>query len=120
MTQPNHLTLDDLDPVLKQVLGDHSDKTLAWMRTEPGAWGYLAGQAVAATRRHLDDASSLTQSAAWSGAASGGGSSNSSSAWPTPDSPTRLHPWFTLRTLPLTAISRRVPFTAYPFGYYTI
>ena len=54
MTQPNPLTLDELDPVLKQVIGDHSDKALAWMRTESGAWGYLAGQAVAATRRHLD------------------------------------------------------------------
>ena len=53
MSQPVPLTLETLDPVLKQVLGDHQDKTLAWMSRERGAWGYLAGQGVAATRLHL-------------------------------------------------------------------
>ena len=53
VSQPAPLALDDLDPVLRQVLSEHGDKTLAWMRNEPGAWGYLAGQGVAATRRHL-------------------------------------------------------------------
>ena len=47
------LSLEELDPVLRQVLGDHRHKTLAWMRQEPGAWGYLAGQGVAATRKQL-------------------------------------------------------------------
>ncbi len=53
MSQQLPLSLEELDPVLRQLLGDHQDKTLAWMRREPGAWGYLAGQGVAATRRHL-------------------------------------------------------------------
>lgn len=50
---PPPLTLETLDPVLRQVLSDHGDKTLAWLRREPGAWGYLAGQGVTATRRCL-------------------------------------------------------------------
>ena len=53
MAQQPPLSLDVLDPVLRQVLGDHSQKALAWIRNEPGAWGYLAGQGVAATRRQL-------------------------------------------------------------------
>ena len=53
MTQPAPLSLGELDPVLRQVLSDHSHKTLAWMRQEPGAWGYLPGQGVAATRKSL-------------------------------------------------------------------
>ncbi len=53
MSQQPPLSLEELDPVLRQLLGDHRDKTLAWMHREPGAWGYLAGQGVAATRRHL-------------------------------------------------------------------
>jgi len=53
MAQPSPLTLETLDPVLRQVLSDHREKTLTWIRREPGAWGYLAGQGVAATRRHL-------------------------------------------------------------------
>ena len=51
MAGPRPFTLEELDPVLRQVLSDHSEKTLAWMRREPGAWGYLAGQGVVATRR---------------------------------------------------------------------
>ena len=47
------LDLELLDPVLRQVLSDHPDKALAWVRTEPGAWGFLAGQGVTATRREL-------------------------------------------------------------------
>ena len=47
------LNLETLDPVLRQVLSEHGDKTQAWVRREPGAWGYLAGQGVTAARRHL-------------------------------------------------------------------
>ena len=50
---PPPLTLETLDPVLRQVLSEHQDKTLAWVRREPGAWGYLAGQGVTAARRHF-------------------------------------------------------------------
>ncbi len=53
MSQPPPLTLDTLDPVLRQVLTEHREKTLAWMGRERGAWGFLAGQGVASTRRHL-------------------------------------------------------------------
>ena len=52
MSQPP-LTLEELDPVLLQVINAHRDKTMAWMRRERGAWGYLAGQGVTATRRSL-------------------------------------------------------------------
>ena len=52
MQQPQ-LDLELLDPILRQVLSDNGDKALAWIRTEPGAWGFLAGQGVTATRRHL-------------------------------------------------------------------
>jgi hypothetical protein len=47
------LDLEVLDPILRQVLTDHGDRALAWMRTEQGAWGFLAGQGVTATRRQL-------------------------------------------------------------------
>lgn len=53
MAQPPSLDLETLDTVLRQVLSDNPDKTLAWVRREPGAWGYLAGQGVVATRKHL-------------------------------------------------------------------
>lgn len=52
--QDPRLDLDSLDPILKQVLSDHSDRVWAWMRNERGAWGFLAGQGVVATRRHLE------------------------------------------------------------------
>ena len=51
--QPTRLDLETLDPVLRQVLSEHSGKAWSWIRIEKGAWGFLAGQGVAATRRHL-------------------------------------------------------------------
>ena len=51
--QQSSLDLELLDPVLRQVLGENQEKTLAWIRAEPGAWGFLAGQGVTATRRQL-------------------------------------------------------------------
>lgn len=53
MSQTDSLTLDILDPVLREVIGSNQEKTLAWMAREQGAWGFLAGQGVTATRRHL-------------------------------------------------------------------
>jgi hypothetical protein len=35
------------------VLERHPDKVRAWLAGEPGAWGFLAGQAVLAERRRL-------------------------------------------------------------------
>ncbi len=51
--EPARLDLETLDPVLRQVLSEHGDKVWSWIRNEKGAWGFLAGQGVAATRRHL-------------------------------------------------------------------
>ena len=51
-TQP--LTLEALDPILTGVVQEHRDKVIGWMREEPGCWGFLAGQAVAACRKSLD------------------------------------------------------------------
>ena len=53
MASSPDLTLEVLDPVLRQVLSDNADKAMAWMRRERGAWGYLAGRGVAATRREM-------------------------------------------------------------------
>ena len=52
MQQPR-LDLETLDPILRQVLNEHGDRVWSWVRNEPGAWGFLAGQGVVATRRHL-------------------------------------------------------------------
>jgi hypothetical protein len=35
------------------VLAAHEERVRAWLRNEPGAWGYLAGQAVLTERRRL-------------------------------------------------------------------
>ena len=53
MSQSDSLTLDILDPVLREVIAGNREKTLAWMARERGAWGFLAGQGVTATRRCL-------------------------------------------------------------------
>ena len=35
------------------VLAAHAEQVDAWLRNEPGAWGFLAGQAVLTERRRL-------------------------------------------------------------------
>jgi hypothetical protein len=35
------------------VLAAHADRVDAWLRNEPGAWGFLASQAVLTERRRL-------------------------------------------------------------------
>ena len=49
-----------IDPILAEVVKGNQDKVIGWMKGEPGAWGFLAGQAVAAVRssagRRLEDA----------------------------------------------------------------
>lgn len=52
--QHPRLDVETLDPILRRVLGEHSDRVWAWMRSERGAWGFLAGQGVVATRQHLE------------------------------------------------------------------
>ena len=53
MARKPDLDQEQLDPVLAGVVRDHRDKVAAWTKGEPGAWSYLAGQGVTATRRHL-------------------------------------------------------------------
>jgi hypothetical protein len=53
MTQRNTLEYEQLDPVLGQLVSEHQDKVVAWIKGEPGAWGYLAGHGVTTARRHL-------------------------------------------------------------------
>ena len=60
MAGDGSLNVEDLDPLLTQVVRNHQEKVIGWMRNEPGCWGYLAGQAVSACRaqvaRPLEDA----------------------------------------------------------------
>jgi hypothetical protein len=53
MEESRPLTLPDLDPVLVALVREHRDKVVGWLRDEAGCWGFLAGQAVAGSRRHL-------------------------------------------------------------------
>ena len=53
------VTNDSIDPILADVVKGNQDKVVGWMKGEPGAWGFLAGQAVTEVRRQagrsLDD-----------------------------------------------------------------
>ena len=51
MADVKPLLAQDLDPVLAQVIRDHQEKVVDWMKDEPGCWGFLAGKAVTATRQ---------------------------------------------------------------------
>jgi hypothetical protein len=42
-----------LEQLLQGVLEAHPDRVAAWLRDEPGEWGFLSGQAVLAVRRLL-------------------------------------------------------------------
>jgi hypothetical protein len=46
------LEVESLDPVLVGIVREHQDRVVGWMRDQPGCWGFLAGQAVAACRAH--------------------------------------------------------------------
>ncbi len=43
-----------IDPILADVVNGNQDKVVGWMKGEPGAWGFLAGQAVATVRARAD------------------------------------------------------------------
>ena len=53
MEESPSLTLKTLDPILTSLVREHRGKVVGWMQDEPGCWGFLAGQAVAACRREL-------------------------------------------------------------------
>ena len=44
------LTNEVMDPLLADVVKGNQDKVVGWIKGEPGAWGFLAGQAVTIVR----------------------------------------------------------------------
>ncbi len=38
---------------VRKTVAEHPEKIAAWLRNEPGSWGFLAGQAVVACRQLL-------------------------------------------------------------------
>ena len=48
------VTNEAIDPILADVVKGNQDKVVSWMKGEPGAWGFLAGQAVATVRSRAD------------------------------------------------------------------
>ncbi len=50
--EADSLQIKDMDPVLTSIVSQHKEKVVGWMRDEPGCWGFLAGNAVAACREH--------------------------------------------------------------------
>ena len=44
------VTNEVMDPLLADVVKGNQDKVVGWMKGEPGAWGFLAGQAVTTVR----------------------------------------------------------------------
>jgi hypothetical protein len=48
------VTNEVIDPILAEVVKGNQDKVVAWMKGEPGAWGFLAGQAVTTVRTCAD------------------------------------------------------------------
>ncbi len=53
MPEDDILTLEQLTPILGEVVRNTREKVLGWMRDESGCWGYLAGKAVMASRDRL-------------------------------------------------------------------
>ena len=41
----------NLDSLLLDLMRANREKVAAWLRDEPGSWGFLAGQSVVAVRR---------------------------------------------------------------------
>ena len=59
-----------IDPLLADVVKGNQDKVVGWMKGEPGAWGFLAGQAVTTVRVHagrrlVDNERNLVWSRMW-------------------------------------------------------
>ena len=48
------VTNEVIDPILAEVVKGNQDKVVGWIKGEPGAWGFLAGQAVATVRSRAD------------------------------------------------------------------
>ena len=64
------VTNEVIDPILADVVKGNQDKVAGWVKGEPGAWGFLAGQAVTtvrenAGRRLVDRERSFVWSRMW-------------------------------------------------------
>ena len=53
MSDAEPLNAKTLDPILAGVIGENQERVTGWINGRPGCWGFLAGKAVASTRRHL-------------------------------------------------------------------
>ena len=51
--QHNGLDHQVLDSLLIEIVRQHQDKVVGWMRREPGCWGFLAGRAVVSCRQTI-------------------------------------------------------------------
>ncbi|MGI8550995.1 MAG: hypothetical protein ACR2PL_09450 [Dehalococcoidia bacterium] len=47
------LQAERIEPVVAATIAAHTDRVQEWIANRPGAWGYLAGQAVLSCRREL-------------------------------------------------------------------
>ncbi|PKB72287.1 MAG: hypothetical protein BZY87_01355 [SAR202 cluster bacterium Io17-Chloro-G6] len=54
MVESFSVSKERIDPLLAEVVKGNQDKVVGWIRGEPGAWGFLAGQAVVAVRSNVD------------------------------------------------------------------
>lgn len=52
MAEITAITNDVADPILVEVVKGNKDKVVAWINGEPGAWGFLSGQAVSTVRSY--------------------------------------------------------------------
>jgi len=74
MAEAFSVTNGIIDPLLADVVTGNQDKVVGWMKGEPGAWGFLAGQAVYGTPcGRMRAAAWVTRNGDWSGAVCGGG-----------------------------------------------
>ncbi|PKB59614.1 MAG: hypothetical protein BZY83_00965 [SAR202 cluster bacterium Casp-Chloro-G2] len=54
MAENFSVTNEIVDPILANVITVNQDKVVGWIYGEPGAWGFLSGQAVANVRDRAD------------------------------------------------------------------
>ena len=50
MAENFSVTNEAIDPLLVEVVNGNQDKVIGWMQGQPGAWGFLSGQAVSSVR----------------------------------------------------------------------
>ena len=66
MNQPSTSFPEALRRAVQATIGGHTGQVQAWLRDTPGAWGFLAGDAVLGCRRNLGRSlSDLERRAVW-------------------------------------------------------